>query len=160
MNMKTKIGTVLGVGFIAAGLAWSWNEGSQIEARIAERKANAVVRYAYDAAQGNDVYLSGGSTGNVYLEVGTLKDRDFVGPRIYAVDENIDGRIDRYSIWNVSDNCKGDKDYKQYDENMLLTALGKSTVCDREVALLRFANTETLSKIEQELLPYYGQETY
>lgn len=159
MNMKTKIGTVLGACFIAAGLAWSWNYGSQIEARIAEQKAKAVVRYAYGAAQGNDVYLSRGPT-QVHLRVGTLKDRDFVGPYISAHDDNADGRIETYSVWRISDNCKGDKDYKQYDHNMLQTALGKSTVCEREVALLRFANTETLSKIEQELLPYYGQETY
>ena len=152
------IGTGI-VAVLAAGVGYIFQLEDKWEQEYQEEAKKNVIRHSYELAQGYDVRLRKYGP-QFILDIGKIADQQMKYPGLRAVDADSNGRIETYDLWNPSDNCKGDKDYKQYDSNMLLTALGKSTVCEREVALLRFANTDTLSKIERELLPYYGQKIH
>lgn len=163
MKTKTKIGTILAAGIFAAGMIWSWKYDEEINARTAELAKNDVVRQSYKSAQGNDVRLSKSSDGSVHLYVGKP-----AGPYLIASDENGNGNIEKYFLNNTTKNCLGKESsvfsffsspFPDHEKNLLMTALGKSTVCESEIDLLRFANTDNLSRIERELLPYYGQKT-
>lgn len=170
MNIKTKMG-LIGTGIVAvlaAGAGYISQLEDKWEQEYQEEAKKNVIRHSYELAQGYDVRLrkvqgydvsSGKLSSEINLEIGKMDSSGFISPQLFAADRNGDGRVEEYFVGSITDNCKGDKDYRSYDYNMLLTALGKSTACEQEVALLRFANTDTLSNIERELLPHYGKDT-
>lgn len=153
MNTNTKNslrGVVVVVGAVGLLVLNAYREG------IESRKYPIVVRRSYELALGNDVSLStrGGTTKVLYI--GTMDEDKFVGAYLEATDNEMGGTIEDYSLQATAE-CRGDHESKAYARNLVLTALGESKVCEREVALLKLADRDTLNKIERELLPYSGK---
>ncbi len=141
--MKTKITAMCSAALAAAGLYWGIAKGIESEERARQREQDEVVAYNYSGAQGYDVRLAKDFAGvsGVIFGIGTLEGRTFKGPAIIAHDYDKDGSVDEYHCTQVM------------DENIM-----KMCSFDTSPKLLAMQSRDVLSRIERELLPYYGQK--
>lgn len=129
--MALTAGVLFGGSYIA-GKGLDFLSGVTPTGRVKQNLPYEVTRHAYEGARGYDVRLGKAMVRGIYVAIGNLNDRSFDGPAIIAKDNDLDGKVDDYHCLE----CPADSD------------------------LLKLANPAILSRIEQELLPYYGQETH